>query len=81
MSKVTEVNSRCFQLHCSYSNSFNLSNVGNFFRKSNSKGMYLSSQKKKKKETPCLAFSSSIKCEIKKVSCCSRAVMAKKCTK
>ena len=27
-----KVNSRCFKLHCPYSNSFNLSNVGDFFR-------------------------------------------------
>ena len=40
-----KVNLRCFKLHHSHSNSFNLSN--DFFQVLNSKGLYLSSQKEK----------------------------------
>ena len=58
-----KVNSRCFKLHRSYSNSFNLSNVGDFFQEMNYKGLHLSSQKEK--EIGCHVFSSSIKREIR----------------
>ena len=35
----TSPNWRCFKLHHSYCNSFNLSNIGIFFRELNSKGL------------------------------------------
>ena len=38
----TSPNSRCFKLHHSYCNSFNLSYVGILFHELNSKGLYLS---------------------------------------
>ena len=40
-----KVNWRCFQVHCSYSMSFNLSNVGEFFQELNSKGLFLCYEK------------------------------------
>ena len=50
-----EVNSCFFKLHCSYPSSFNLSNDGYFFfQELNSKGLYVSSPKKK--ENRCLVF-------------------------
>ena len=45
-------------------NSFNLTNVGDFFQELNSKGLHLSSQKEK--EDCCGVFTSSIKREIRK---------------
>ena len=40
-----KVNWRCFQVHCSYSMPFNLSNVGEFFLELNSKGVFLCYEK------------------------------------
>ena len=76
------VNQHCFKLHRSYCNSFNLSNVGDFFQEFNSEGLYLSSQEEK--EIRCHVFPSSIKREIRKLKfhvVASRVVTAKKCTK
>ena len=48
-------NSRCFKLvHRPYSNSFNLSNVGDCFQELKSKELFLSSQKEE--ENRCLVF-------------------------
>ena len=50
-----KVNLRCFKLvHRPYSNSFNLSIVGDCFQELKSKGLFLSSQKEK--ENRCLVF-------------------------
>ena len=57
-----KVNSRCFKLHRSYCNSFNLFNVGDFFQELNSKGLYLSSEREK--ENRCHVFSSSKKVKL-----------------
>ena len=56
------MNSGCFILHRSYSNSFNLSNVGDFFQKLNSKGPCHISEKEI--ESRCLVFTSSGRREI-----------------
>ena len=56
------MNSGCLKLHCSYFNSFNLSNVGDFFQKLNSKGPCHISEKEI--ESRCLVFTSSVKREI-----------------
>ena len=57
------MNSGCFILHRSYSNSFSLSNVGDFFQKLNSKGPCHSSEKEI--EILCLVFMSSVRREIR----------------
>ena len=57
------MNSGCFILHRSYSNSFNLSNVGDFFQKLNSKGPCHFSEKEI--ESRCLVFTSSVRREIR----------------
>ena len=61
-----KVNLRCFKLvHRPYSNSFNLSNLGDCFQELKSKGLFLSSQKEK--ENRCLVFTYVLhKGEIKK---------------
>ena len=57
------MNSGCLKLHRSYSNSFHLSNVGDFFQKLNSKGPCHSSEKEI--EILCLVFMSSVRREIR----------------
>ena len=60
-----KVNLSCFKLYRSYSISFNLSNVVDFFlQELISEGLYLSSQKEK--GSSCLVITSSIKREIRK---------------
>ena len=50
--RFLRLNSGCLKLHCSYSNSFNMSNVGDFFQKLNSLGPRHSSEKER--ESRCL---------------------------
>ena len=58
------MNSRCLKLYRAYSILFNSPNVGKcFWRRQNSKGLYESSRKEK--ESCCLVFKSSTKCEIR----------------
>ena len=57
------MNSGCLTLHRSYSNSFNTSNVGDFFQKLNSLGPRHSSEKER--ESRCLLFTSSVRREIR----------------
>ena len=60
-----KVNLSCFKLYRSYSISFNLSNVVDFFQELNSEGLYLSSQREKRSRCQ-VVITSSMKREIRK---------------
>ena len=66
-----KVNSRCIKLHCPYSNSFNLSNDGDFFRNLILKDSH--------PVVLCLRPPQNVKLESS--TCSSRTVTVKKCTK
>ena len=75
-----KVNSRCFKLHCPYSNSFTLSNVGDFFRSWNRKDCILV-HKRKKKHPVVLCLHPPQNVKLGSFTCSSCTVTAKKCTK